>query len=126
MEVLWRWARGLTADRAGKFSVTEILDGSHAQAAVRVSFSSVRPVSIVQSSASFHRVYRGAGRRRNLMERWPVYLANEASDTVVPMERPTGGTGPRAVGAIRHQKRVRSSQRNRLRLLASRGCTDPK
>ena len=41
MEVLWRWARGLTASRAGKFSVTEVRDGSHAQAAVRMYFSNV-------------------------------------------------------------------------------------
>ena len=33
-------------------------------------------------------------RRRKLMERWAAYLANEASDTVVPMARPTGRTSP--------------------------------
>ena len=33
-------------------------------------------------------------RRRKLMERWAAYLANEASDTVVPMSRPTGRTSP--------------------------------
>ena len=85
---------GLTASRAGKFSITEVRDGSHAQAAVRVNFSNVRPASIVQSSAAGRRRYRGAGRRRNLMERWAAYVANEARDTVVPMVRPTGRTGP--------------------------------
>ena len=65
MEVLWRWARGLTAGRAVKFSVTEVRDGSHAQAAVRVYFSSVSPASIVRPNASFHRGYRGAGRHRS-------------------------------------------------------------
>ena len=65
MEVLWRWARGLTAGRAVKFSVTEIRDGSHAQVAVRMSFSGVSPASIVPPSAAFHRGYRGAGRRRS-------------------------------------------------------------
>ena len=46
------------AGRAGKFAVTEFRDGSHAQAAVRVSFSGVSPASIVQSSAAGRRRYR--------------------------------------------------------------------
>ena len=65
IEVLWRWALGLTVGRAVKFSVTEFRDRSHAQAAVRMYFSNVSPASIVQSSAFVHRGYRGAGRRRS-------------------------------------------------------------
>ena len=61
-----RWAPGLTAGRAVKFSVTEFPDGGpRVRAAVRVSFSGVEPASIVRPGASFHRGYRGAGRPRS-------------------------------------------------------------
>ena len=55
---MWRRARGLTAGRADKFSIIEVRNGSHVQAAGRVYFSRVSPASIVQSSAVGRRRYR--------------------------------------------------------------------
>ena len=58
-----RWARGLTAGRADKFSVNEVRNGSHVKAAGRVYFSRVSPASIVQSSAVGRRRYRYVDKR---------------------------------------------------------------